>query len=140
ALRLLLPRARAEARAVLRWRAGPGRGRGPPPRAGGIRATRRCRASGRGRPTPRASSAPPRAASGARRRRAARSRSRWLPQLEAVSLDVVRPGESSVLHLLDLVVDVDTPRAELREHGVEIANAEVDHQLLSTRPEITGVR
>jgi hypothetical protein len=80
-------------------------------------------------------------ASAKARRRGRRRRSRPalpLPELEAVALRIHGPAEAAELHLLDVVIDLDTGVAQLREHGVEVTHREVDDRLLAPRP-VVGV-
>src|SRR5947208_1468779 len=53
-----------------------------------------------------------------------------LPELDPVALRIERPAEAAVLGIVDLLVDGDAGAAELREHGVEIADAVVHHAWL----------
>ena len=50
-----------------------------------------------------------------------------LPELEAVAFGVGGPAEAAVVVVFDLVVDAGAGGAELGEHGVEVADAVVEH-------------
>src|SRR5262249_19769227 len=64
---------------------------------------------------------------------------RRLPQLDAVPLGIHHPGKLSVRLLLNLFVDRSAGGAELSEHGVEVFDAEVDHEGGLARLEVLGV-
>ena len=66
-------------------------------------------------------------------------RSCRLPELESVPFKIGRPAEPAELHLLHPFVDGDARSAELVEHRVQIAHAEVDHRLLPGRAEVLAV-
>ncbi len=62
-----------------------------------------------------------------------------LPELDAVALGIGDPAEAAdAFHLLDVVDDIGALVAELGEHGVEVADPEVEHGLLRSRPEVVG--
>jgi two-component sensor histidine kinase len=63
-----------------------------------------------------------------------------LPELEAVALGVVAPGEPAVLLFLLLVVDAHAGLAQLRDHRVEVADAVVEHRRLLARPVVARRR
>ena len=51
----------------------------------------------------------------------------------------LRPTEAPVVVLLEAIVDLDTRVAQLREHGIEVADAKVDHPRLLASTEVVGV-
>src|SRR5207247_309029 len=53
-----------------------------------------------------------------------------LPQLDAIPFRVHGPSEAAELGLVDLLVDRHAGGAELRQHGVEVGDAIVDHERL----------
>src|SRR4051812_4312494 len=66
--------------------------------------------------------------------------SRGLPELDAIAVGIGNPAESTdTLHLLRFLGHARALGAQLREHRVQVANPEVEHRLLSARPEVVGL-
>src|SRR6476469_8911411 len=62
-----------------------------------------------------------------------------LPQLDAVARGVGDPAEAAdAVHVLGHVCHVGALVAELGEHGVEVADPEVEHGLLGRGTEVVG--
>ena len=62
-----------------------------------------------------------------------------LPQLDPVAFGVDQPGEPAGAFLCLLAVDRDPGRTELGHHGVQVADAEVEHPGLLGAAEVVGV-
>ena len=63
----------------------------------------------------------------------------WLPQLDPVAFGVDQPGEPAGAFLRLLAVDPDPGRTKLGQHGVQVADAEVEHPRLFGAAEVVGV-
>jgi hypothetical protein len=62
-----------------------------------------------------------------------------LPQLDPVAFGVDQPGEPADAFLCLRAVDPDPGRTELGHHGVQVADAEVEHPRLLGAAEVVGV-
>jgi hypothetical protein len=63
----------------------------------------------------------------------------WLPQLNPIAFGVDQPDEPAGAFLRLLAVNPDSHRAELGQHGVQVADAEVEQPGLLGAAEVVGV-
>src|SRR5215469_6088937 len=62
-----------------------------------------------------------------------------LPELDPVALGIGDPAEpADAFHVLRFFGHVRSLGAQLREHGVQVADPEVEHGLLGAGPEVPG--
>jgi hypothetical protein len=63
-----------------------------------------------------------------------------VPQLDPVPLRIGNPTESAdTFHDLHVINDVGALGSQLREHGIEVVNPEVDHRRLGAGAEVVGL-
>src|SRR5690349_9888401 len=63
-----------------------------------------------------------------------------LPQLDPVTLGIGDPAEpADTLHLLGVLGHLRSFGTQLRDHRVQVADAEVEHRLLGAGPEVAGL-
>src|SRR5690242_18582994 len=67
-------------------------------------------------------------------------RSGGLPELDPVTFGIGHPAEpADTVHLLRVFSHVRSLGTQLRDHGVQVADPEVEHGLLRTGPEVAGL-
>jgi len=62
-----------------------------------------------------------------------------VPKLEPGAFGIDRPSEAPVLRLLQRIDHLDSGRAQLGQHRIQVGDAEVDHERLVRPPEVLGV-
>jgi hypothetical protein len=63
----------------------------------------------------------------------------WLPKFDGIAFWIAKAGEAAVGIMLWVCCDGDTGGAELVDHCVEIADAEINHPLFGGVAEVVGI-